>query len=322
MYSSPTVLAPLVALLYEDDTDILTLCLLCIREVALAWSRSVRSHPQSVAPPRIPVVRLAQITAEASVPNASAAALVLASLPTSGWTEVSLSGVIESIPSLFEPGSFREGEEFGFRQGLGIDPSMVGVFDGPILLLKKALMDSATDFETVLATEWPQRLLLALATILDPPAPTEGDDLQVIPASQRGLVCTADIYPTIILQVFMLSPTGLADAMMLLALMLGRDGLGWVDIVPVIGRLLEPNHLQFLQTWSDLTPGHPLRHAHELTAAAARLLLGGIRCKHKGVAQQFARAVQEQDVFAALLKACRLFSSVPAYLQVLIAASF
>ena len=114
----------------------------------------------------------------------------------------------------------------------------------------------------------------------------------------------------------MVSPSGLVDALSVLALMLNREGLGWVDVVPVVARLLEPQHLKLLQTWSELTAGHPQRHAHELTGATARLLLGGLQCKHAGVVQQFTRAVHEQRVFKALLDTCRLFAGVPAYLKV------
>jgi hypothetical protein len=196
--NTPTVLAPLVALLYEADTDVLTLCILCVREVVLAWSRSDRSQSRGGAAPRIPVERLAQIASESSVPNASAASLVLAALPADAWAELSLPSIISSIPSLFEPASFLEGEEFAFRQGLGVDPTMVGLFDGPVLLLKKALSDTATDTAGVLAAKWPQRLVSALASTLSPPpVAADGEDTQVrcltyldSPSTRAAVCCT------------------------------------------------------------------------------------------------------------------------------------
>ena len=114
----------------------------------------------------------------------------------------------------------------------------------------------------------------------------------------------------------------MADVLVLLALLLGRDGLGWVDIVPLVARLLDPAHLDLLQKWSVLHSGSQLRHAHELTEAAARLILGGLRCKRQGVARHFAEAVHEQHVFAALLDACRRFASVPGSCNVAIDAFF
>jgi hypothetical protein len=138
--STQQYVATLGGLLFETDTEVLTMVLLAF-EAVLAGS-DCKLGSEVAGFDSLDMEVLGRIFAEYSVPNAAAAALVIASplvFPTraacfvEGGTDDELAQLALSL--LDEP-VLEEGREFVLRQGAGFDLKLVSLLEGPLKLLR------------------------------------------------------------------------------------------------------------------------------------------------------------------------------------------
>lgn len=255
--SSEEWMSQLCTVIFEQDTDVLTMGLLticaCLDKLA---DSAIRPYLDKIS-----FSKLVQLVTEASVPNAAAAALLLSRLvPTqyfqSQWDTHTLKYVIDGLPSLFGDDALDEGDEFGFRQGFGYDSNAVGLLDGPLLLILE-LIESKQEATRIL-----KESRLPTITI---------EFLEYI--ENRN---SSDTLPQ--KRVYLISPRG-CDAAMLLAHKciseVGGPAEDWsIRVIHVLPHFLASSHVRELEHWLPVAPGSPPIAASNTILASVRLLLG------------------------------------------------